>query len=148
MKKSAAAGHQPSHAGHLTTAASPSRLRRSPGRSQARASAAKGLSARVQSPITPQEIGTATQTNSQKKVGTMFSATACDPTQPARINPAVNAIAIAQRTGAGRRSWVRSTYDDSPAAAGATARGRTSRNEAKTTRAPPKTKSQSGTGRS
>ena len=148
MKKSATAGHQPSQLGHATTASSPSSVLRSAGLSQRRASAANGFTARVQSPMTPQLIGAATHTASQKKVGTMFSATACDPNQPDTIKPTATRPAMVQRTGVGRRSARRSANFASPAVAGATARGSTSRNERKTTSAPPKTKSQSGTGRS
>ncbi len=148
VKNSATAGHQPSRRGHATTPSSPSRAARSAGRSHSRASAAKGFTARVQSPMIPQLIGVATHTASQKNEGTMFSATDCEPIQPHTISPMATSPATIQRTGAGRRSATRSANLASPAVAGATARGRTSRNERNTTAAPPKTKSHSGTGRS
>ena len=58
-----------------------SRWRRS-SRSTSRANVANGLTHGVQSPRTPQEMGTPIQTISQNIVGRMFSAISCDPWMP------------------------------------------------------------------
>ena len=96
----------------------------------------------------PQLIGVATHTASQKNEGTMFSATDEVPSQPHTISATAINPATIHRTGAGPRSRRLSVNLASTADAGATARGRTTRNETNTTAAPPITKSHKGTGRS
>ena len=92
---------QPSRPGHDALVAEQAGAQARAGRT-ARASAAKGFTARVQSPMIPQLIGVATHTASQKNDGRMFSATDCEPIQPHTIRPTATSPATIQRTGAGR----------------------------------------------
>ncbi len=73
------AGQNPSHRGHDSARATDEPLAQVVSDRRAAAMVANGLTHGVQSPKTPQEIGTAIQMISQNIVGRMFSAISCDP---------------------------------------------------------------------
>ena len=97
--------------------------------------------------MSAQLIGMAIQVSNQKAVGRMFSATSCEPVQPITASTITSRPAMSIRAGAARRSSLRSRGAASPGLA-ATAVGRTRRNDANTTAAPPNTNTASGIGNS
>src|SRR3954468_15899263 len=75
--------HQAGRADHVNGSGRPSTTRRTAGAPAARVIAANGFAGPVQSPSTPTDSGTTTQTTSQNTVGRMFSGTSWLPNRPA-----------------------------------------------------------------